>query len=233
LKNQESLYFDIWRKANFKDLIRAYTAAVENYNDDDIAIGFGEALDAYVEGGKKKYVGTPKQWSSAYTLGRELGIFKDGKKRRYELSNLATDFLKSKIVSHEYLLNYMLNLNQLVNGKVIHPLNEVLHLFKENNTIDKSSIYNIEHFNLYKRTIENRSQIANILLNRMMDARIIRNSALKGHYELDKYPLEELIQSCIVWKQSSFDFAELVHNDYVDMLSTPNTIIKPYRVGDS
>ncbi|GAS83747.1 hypothetical protein [Paenibacillus amylolyticus] len=231
MKDQESLYFDIWRKANFKDLLRAYTAAVENYNDGEIATGFGNTLDTYVEGGKKKYTGTPKQWSSAYTLGRELGIFKDGKDRRYVLSNLAMDFLKSKIVSHEYLLIYLLNLNQLINGKVVHPLNEVLQLFNENKTIEKSSIYNIEKFHLYKRTLDNRSQITNILLNRMIDAKIIRKSPTKGHYELYKYPLEQLIESCVTWSKSSFEFEKLTHNDYVEMVSAPNTIIKLYRLG--
>lgn len=233
MKNQESLYFDIWRKANFKDLIRAYTAAVEKYSDTEIAVGFGEALDAYVDGGKKKYIGTPKQWSSAYTLGRELGVFKDGENRRYDLSNLAIDFLMSKIVSHEYLLNYLLNLNQLINSKVVHPLNEVLQLFRGNTTIEKGSIYNIECFNLYNRSLENRSQIANILLNRMLDAKIIRNATIKGSYELDKYPLDQLIQSCVLWDESPANFEELTHNDYVEMISAPNKLIKPYRLGGS
>ncbi|MGG1518758.1 hypothetical protein ABE504_25285 [Paenibacillus oryzisoli] len=233
MKNQESLYFDIWRKANFKDLIRAYTAAVEKYDDDEIAVGFGEALDAYVDGGKKKYIGTSKQWSSAYTLGRELGVFKDGKYRRYDLSSLAIDFLKSRIVSSEYLLNYLLNLNQLINSKVVHPLYEVLQLFRENTTIDKGFIYNIEVFNLYNRSPENRSQIANILLNRMLDARIIQSSAIKGYYQLDKYPLEQLIQSCVFWDKSPTDFEKLTHNDYVDMISAPNKLIKSYRLGGS
>ncbi|WP_243388022.1 hypothetical protein [Bacillus kexueae] len=235
MRNNESLYFDIWRKKSFKELIRAYTQTAYLYKThEEMVVGFGEMLDLYVEGGKGKYRGREKQWSSAYTLGRELGVFKRKVGEAYELSNLAKDFLNSKLLASEYMLNYLLNFNQLICGQVVHPLYQVLIVMKENGgTITKDNIISIPEFNLSAKTADNQKQIANIFLHRMVDAEIIESTEVRDRYRLtNRCDINDLIEHCNIYKKSAEDFKEMKHEDFVDMLSNPNPLIRIYRQGD-
>ncbi|MBT2641914.1 hypothetical protein J7I80_06740 [Bacillus sp. ISL-41] len=232
MRNNESLYFDIWRKRDFRNLLMAYTQTANQFRtQEDMRIGFGKMLDKYVDGGKKKYSGTKKQWMSAYTLGRELGVFRRKKGESYELSRLARDFLESRILASEYLLNYLLNFNQLIDGQIVHPLYEVLLVIKTNGgTVTRNNIINIPNFNLSSKTTENQRQIINIFIHRMIEAKIIEPTTQKEVFRLtSRYNLENLMQSCCKSDKSPEEFEEMTHEEYVDMLSVPNTIIQVYR----
>ncbi|TWE03638.1 hypothetical protein FB545_0714 [Peribacillus frigoritolerans] len=232
MKNNDSLYFDIWRKRNFVELLMVYTQTANQFKkQDEMRIGFGEMLDKYVEGGKKKYTGTNKQWTSAYTLGLELGIFRRKTENGYELSKLANDFLKSKIVGSEYLLNYLLNLNQLIDGKIVHPLYQVLKVIKQNNGyISKSEVIKIDEFKLYNKKLQNQRQLVNILFHRMVEAKILDLTSNKDVYrEKGKYPVDLLVENCNIYERSVNEFKEMSHQEYVDMLSNPSPLIKVYR----
>ncbi|UTI43285.1 hypothetical protein [Niallia sp. RD1] len=232
MRNNESLYFDIWRKKDFKALLMAYTQTAHLYKtQEEMRTGFAEMLDMYVEGGKKKYIGTKKQWLSAYTLGRELGVFRRKVGEHYELSKLAKDFLDSKILASEYMLNYLLNFNQLISGKVVHPLYEVLMVIRENGgTITKNNINNISEFNLSAKTPANQRQIVNIFLHRLVDAKILEPTGQRDLYRLtNKIDLEELIKHCNIYNKSADEFENIEHEDFVDMLSYPSPLIQVYR----
>ncbi len=234
MNNNESLYFDIWRKKDFKALLMAYTQTASQFKtQEEMRVGFAEMLDRYVEGGRQKYTGTQKQWSSAYTLGRELGVFRRKLGERYELSRLATDFLNSKILASEYLLNYLLNFNQLIDGQIVHPLFEVLSVIRTNGgTITKNNVQNISAFNLSAKSPANQRQIVNILFHRMVEAQIIEATAQKDVFRLtSKYSLEDLLKHCIKLDKSPQEFEKMTHEEYVDMLSVPNHIMRVYRSG--
>jgi len=232
LKNNPGLYFDIWRKKDFKSLIMAYTQTAYRFKtEEEMRKGFAEMLDKYVEGGRSKYTGTKKQWSSAYTLGRELGIFRRKIGESYELSRLAIDFLESRILASEYLLNYLLNLNQLIDGKVIHPLWEVLcSILKNDGIITKNDVKNIEDFKLCNRSKENQRQIINVFFHRMVEAGILESSSKKDVYRLTtQYTLVDLMENCIPYKKTPEEFEKMDHEAYVDMISFPNPLINVYK----
>lgn len=55
-------------------------------------------------------------------LGIELGIFyQENSHSGYDISPLAKAVLNSQITLEEYLLLYLLNLNQLINNQIVHP----------------------------------------------------------------------------------------------------------------
>lgn len=231
MNNNESLYFDIWRKKNFKALLMAYTQTANKFKThEEMKVGFAEMLDKYV-GGRQKYTGTQKQWFSAYTLGRELGVFRRKVGESYELSRLAKDFLDSKILASEYLLNYFLNLNQLIDSRIVHPLFEILSVIHTNGgTITKDNVKNISLFNLSAKNPTNQRQIVNILFHRMVEAQIIEAT---GHLELfkltSKYSLDILLKHCNRLNKSPQEFEQMSHEHYVDMLSVPSHLISVYN----
>lgn len=232
MKNNPSLYFDLWRKKDFKELIMAYTQTANLYHTkDEMRIGFAEMLDKYTTEGKISYSGTLKQWSSAYTLGRELGIFRKKVGEAYELSKLAQDFLESKIVGSEYLLNYLLNLNQIINSQIVHPLYEVLMVIERNNGyVSKNEMIDIDAFHLSVKTKTNRSQLVNILIKRMIEAEIIEKTSQKDIYSLtSKFTLDELLSNCNKSPKTYKEFEKMSHEDYVDMLSVPSPLVQRYK----
>ncbi|WP_026561600.1 hypothetical protein [Bacillus sp. J37] len=232
MKNNESLYFDIWRKKDFRALLRVYTQTANQFKtQEEMLIGFGEMLDRYIEGGRQKYVGTKKQWLSAYTLGRELGIFRSKIGESYELSRLAKSFLESKILGSEYLLLYLLNLNQLIGGKLIHPFFEVLSVVKQNGgQITKNNVINIPEFRLSQKSQANQRQIVNVFFHRMVEAQVLEPTTERDTYRItSRYLLDQLIENCFKINKSPEEFERMQHEEYVDMLSTPNSLVPVYR----
>lgn len=230
LKNNEALYFDIWRKCNFRNLIKAYIKVAVTYKTkEEMRLHFGYFLDKYLEDGKGSYSGTKKQWYSAYTLGRELGVFyKENEQSGYDLSPLAIATLKSQITPEEYLLIYLLNLNQAINGEVVHPLNEVLKLFNDTTTVTKQDLLNIPAFNLGTKPKKNQNQLINVLLHRLSEANVL--TALdRNNFSLNtKYSFNDLNGSINRYNGTINEFLNFTHQQYVEMLSQEVLIIPHY-----
>ncbi|MEG0260261.1 MAG: hypothetical protein RR651_10345 [Lysinibacillus sp.] len=226
MKNNSSIYFDIWRKRNFKNLIHAYIETAAKYPTKiEMRLGFGYALDKYVEGGRGSYEGTLKQWYSAYTLGRELGVFySENENGGYDLSPMANDVLLGKIDLEDYLVNYFINFNQLINGKVVHPLKEIIICIADNNgEITIEDVKRIKSFNLEVKQDKNKNQLANILLNRLVEANILSKNVKE--YRLQKYQFSELFQYINVYEGTSSEFEKMSHEEYVVMLSKESLLI--------
>lgn len=226
MKNNSSLYFDIWRKKNFKNLIHAYIETAVKYPTKiEMRLGFGYALDKYVEGGRGSYEGTLKQWYSAYTLGRELGVFySENENGGYDLSPMANDVLLGKITSEDYLVNYFLNFNQLINGVIVHPLKEILMCIADNNgKITIHDVKEIKNFNLEVKLTKNKNQIANILLHRLVEANILDKNA--NEYSLQKYLFSELFQCINTYEGTSLEFEKMSHQEYVLMLCKESLLV--------
>jgi hypothetical protein len=230
LKNNPSIYFDTWRKRNFKKLIKAYTKVAVTYpNKTLMRVNFGDFLDRYVDS-RGAYTGTVKQWNSAYILGRELGVFyTENAQSGYELSPLAKATLTSQITLDEYLLIYLLNLNQIINGKIVHPLKEVLDIFSVNDSITINDIINIPAFNLKVKTSDNQRQLAKVLLYRLVEARVLVKTG-QSTYRLDtKFELNDLYDSLNEFNGTLDELLSYTHEQYVEMLSQPVKLIPHYR----
>lgn len=233
MKNNPSLYFDMWRKKNFKSLIAAYSDTAHNYfTKKEMMLAFGYSLDKFVEGGRGSYSPTSKQWSTAYVLGRELGVFyMKNESGGYNLSPLAQRLLDKEISCEQYLLNYALNFNQLINGRVVHPLKEILLVLADNNgKMTVEDIKNIEKFNLKIKTERNQNQYVNIFLNRLIEAEILKKE--KTLYLLDKYKFSELFDSMYVFEGIPSEFEKLSHENYVELLCLPTKLIKFEKVNE-
>ncbi|MCM2676414.1 hypothetical protein [Alkalicoccobacillus plakortidis] len=232
MKDNKSLYFDIWRKREFRALLRVYTQTANQFKtQEEMILGFGKMLDRYVEGGHQKYIGTKKQWSSAYTLGRELGVFRSKIGESYELSRIAKSFLESKILGSEYLLLYLLNLNQLIGGKLVHPFYEVLMVVKQNGgQITKNNVKNIPQFRLSQIKQDNQRQIVNVFFHRMVEAQVIEATSEKDTYRItSRYSLDQLIKNCYIINKLPEENERMQHEEYVDMLSTLNPLVPTYK----
>ncbi|GEM_PF-3468932 len=231
MKNNASLYFDIWRKKNFKKLIKAYTKVAEMYpSKTAMRENFGEFLDRYVDS-RGSYEGTVKQWHSAYTLGRELGVFyRENDETGYDLSPLASATLTSQITLDEYLLIYLLNLNQIIDGQVVHPLKQVLNTLAENNnTLTINNLINIPEFNLAVKSSANQRQIANVFLHRLVEAKVLDkiNSTI---YRLNSNnSWNDLYESLNEFEGTIEELQNYSHEQYVQMLSQPVNLLPHYR----
>lgn len=231
MKNNPSIYFDIWRKRNFKKLVKAYTKVAETYSNKTLMReNFGEFLDRYVDS-RGTYEGTVKQWNSAYTLGRELGVFyRENEDTGYDLSPLANATLTSQITLDEYLLIYLLNLNQIINGQIVHPLKEILTILSDNdNTITVNNILNIPSFNLSVKKIKNQRQLVNVFLHRLVEAQILEKTSSTTYRMTTKYTLGDLFNSLYEFSGTLEEFQEYEHEQYVEMLSQPVVLVPHYR----
>jgi len=231
MKNNDSLYFDNWRKRYFKKLIKAYTKVAELHpTKDAMRENFGDFLDRYVDS-RGSYTGTPKQWHTAYILGRELGVFyRDNGQSGYELSPLAKATLTSQITLEQYLLIYLLNLNQLINGTVVHPLKEVLDFISVNETLTKEDIIKIPAFNLLATPREDPFQLSRIFLHRLVESEILVKTNNTSYQLGIKYTLEDLYNSINEYSGSAKEFENLEHSKNVEMLSQPVNLVPQYYI---
>jgi len=229
MKNNDSLYFDLWRKRNFKKLVKAYTKVAEIHpTKEAMRENFGEFLDRYVDS-RGSYTGTQKQWHSVYTLGRELGVFyRDNGQSGYELSSLAKATLTSQITLEQYLLIYLLNLNQLINGTVVHPLKELLDLIAINKTLTKQNLILIPTFNLLAKQVKNQNQLANVFLHRLVESEILVKINNTNYQLGTRYTLENLYNSINEYSGSKFEFEQLDHSEYTNMLSQQVNLVPQY-----
>lgn len=231
MNNNPSIYFDIWRKRNFKKLVKAYTKVAETYSNKTLMReNFGDFLDRYVDT-RGTYAGTIKQWYSAYTLGRELGVFyTENDQSGYDLSTLANATLTSQITLDEYLLIYLLNLNQIINGEIVHPLKEILNvLIRNDNTITVSDLIDIQAFNLAIKKPANQRQMANVFLHRLVEAQILEKISVKTYRLNSKYTLNDLFDSINEFNGTLEEFQNYKHEQYVEMLSQTVTLVPHYR----
>lgn len=144
-REHPTLYFDALcrtqKKETILSLIKAtYYAKKNNVSTEETKIeiakrlGFGYGLfkdniRGY-DNGIGSYQGTLDQFSSQYTIGHELSIWKNS---NLDLNDLALKVAKDKITVVKYFDIIFLNYFQPVQGKNIHPLYLVLKYMKENN----------------------------------------------------------------------------------------------------
>lgn len=204
-KEHNTLYFDALIRTQKKESVLAFIMATyyakKNNNDDstvkdDIykrlkyAYGlFRDNVRGY-DNGIGSYGGTDSQFSSQYTLGLEMGIWKNSK---LDLNDLALKVATNEITITDYFDVVLLNYIQPVNGKIVHPLYQIFKYLKNNNTrsISKSEISNA----LQLSVEEAPSEAINALYNLFVGTSyfIESNNILTVS---DKYIVDELLSKC-------------------------------------
>lgn len=142
-KNHDFLYFDNLRRTQKAETVMclihaSYQAQIHGGNKSDIARMLKNAYELFrFDAGS--YHGDESQFESQYTIGHELGIWKNSK---LELCDLATKVAKNEITIKEYFDIVLLNYIQPIDNKIVHPLAEVLHFVCENglNEINKEQL---------------------------------------------------------------------------------------------
>jgi len=235
IKNKEFLNFDTWRKKGHKELLLAYVKAFEKNDQISIKEGLKDALNMYTSVGAGTYDGSIKKWNSAYTISRELAIYKQDKNGNHTMSVLAQNLINSEITPSEYIANYILNFNQLINGEVIHPLYEILLLIENNNIefeqgqkININQITGIPLFG-FSSTVgvstDNAENMAKNFCRRINDSTLMIYDEIGQILSFNLYKVDELKVACIIWDGTIEEFKKMDQNDYVDMICKPNPFI--------
>ena len=148
-KNHDHIYFDTLcrtKKAeSVLSLIHAtYQAKLNKGNKEDIAKHLVNAYELFkFDAGS--YTGETSQFESQYTIGHELGIWKNSD---LDLTDTALQVAKNIITIKEYFDIFFLNYIQPIDGKIVHPLYLVLNYAKQNQLtqITKSDLNDIFSF---------------------------------------------------------------------------------------
>lgn len=202
-KEHESLYFDTLVRTQKKESVFAFIMATyyakKKNNESTIKEDISKKLEyAYglfrdnvrgCDNGVGSYSGTDSQFSSQYTLGLEMGIWKNS---NLDLNDLALKVAKYEITITDYFDIVLLNYIQPVNGKIVHPLYQILKYMKNNNT---TSIQKSDFFNALEIPVIDNTEAINALYNILLGTSYFTdgNSTLTIS---DKYTVDELLSKC-------------------------------------
>lgn len=154
--NHKTVYFDKIERTNKLQTLLALANAALNIKDKEevkkqleYSLNMFKEPKSETELGAGSYKGEKLQWSSKYTLSRDLGLFEDSKKE-IVLSNLGLKLANGFISAKYYMSTVMLNNIQIINGKVVHLLSSILNEMESRNIkiLTKKDIININDFNL-------------------------------------------------------------------------------------
>ncbi len=147
--NHAHLYFDnlcrTKKGESVLSLIHATYQVKKDKNIDiqkDVKIEICRRLkDAYnlFKGDAGTYTGDPKQFSSQYTIGHELCIWKNS---NLDLTELAIEVAENRITIRDYFDIVFLNYIQPINGNIVHVLYHLLVYMQKNDLkiIDKEQM---------------------------------------------------------------------------------------------
>lgn len=204
-KEHKTLYFDALIRTQKKESVLAFIMATyyaKKNNTDDTAVKddiykrleyayglFRDNVRGY-DNGIGSYGGTDGQFSSQYTLGLEMGIWKNS---RLDLNDLALKVATNEITITNYFDIVLLNYIQPVNGKIVHPLYQILKYIKNNNSksIQKNEIFNA----LALSNEEAPGEAINALYNIIIGTSYFTDSN-NTLIISDEYTVEELLSKC-------------------------------------
>lgn len=204
-KEHSMLYFDALIRTQKKESVHAFIMATyyaKKNNSDDTSVKedirqrikyayglFRDNVRGY-DNGIGSYEGTESQFSSQYTLGLELGIWKNSK---LDLNDLAIKVATNEITITDYFDVILLNYIQPVNGKIIHPLYQILKYMKLNNAkyIQKNEISNALNLSDEESDSESINALYNILVGTSYFTD--NNNILTIS---NKYTVDELLSKC-------------------------------------
>jgi hypothetical protein len=125
-------------------------------------------------------------YSSFYTIARELGIYYQDRLENYILSDLSRKFLDEKLAYSDFLKYYILNTEFLINNQVVHPFEEIISFLKSGaKSIDylaKNCVKSIPP----EKINANATDKLNTFIRRAVEAGLVRK-------DYDKYALAKPI----------------------------------------
>lgn len=201
-REHSTLYFDALCRTQKKEtvlsLIKAtYYAKKNNATVDDVKKEIAERLKhGYglfkdnirgYDNGIGSYQGTLEQFSSQYTIGHELSIWKNSD---LELNDLAIKVAKDEITITKYFDIVFLNYFQPVQGKNVHPLYSILKYMGEN----KLSVFEKSMLGL-ALTVPTDDGSTNALFNMLGDTSYFTFENNKLVFN-DNYDIEKLMECC-------------------------------------
>ena len=132
--NHDSLYFDTLNRTKKSETVLSliystYYASGETKDERKANIAL-RLVDAYktLKGGAGTYSGDLGQFSSQYTIGHEMGIWKNSS---LELTEFAISVAENRITIRDYFDRAFLNYIQPVNNTIVHLLFHLLKYMQE------------------------------------------------------------------------------------------------------
>ena len=152
----KKFYMDkIERTNKLQTLVAIANASLNIKNKEEVITQLEYALNIFKKSkssqelGAGTYKGSPKQFHSKYTLGRDFGLIR---KSRDEiiLSELGLKLAKGEISAKYFISVIMLNYIQIIDNKVVNILYSILREMKSNNyeEITKKQLISIKDLNL-------------------------------------------------------------------------------------
>jgi len=134
-----------------------------------------------------------KDYTSFYTIAREIGIFYQDNQNKFHLGTLASKFAHKEISYSDYLKHYILNTEFLINNIVIHPFEKIFTALLDGPLkIDAIALKCTELIPVDKRSA-NATEMLLRYINRAIDAGLIKK--VKDEYSISKD--KESISKCI------------------------------------
>lgn len=115
---------DKWRVLN-EPLFKSYIECFSLLENKTETIPTKAMIIALTNNGILKAV-KEGDYTSFYTIARELGIYFEDKQGNFHLGKLAKDYKNGTISYTDYLKHYILNTEFLINDEVVHPFEEIL-----------------------------------------------------------------------------------------------------------
>jgi len=123
-------------------------------------------------------------YTSFYTIARELGIYYQDSNNLFLLGNLAQKYVDGQISYTDYLKYYILNTEFLINNEIVHPFEEILNTLKGGQQpIDIIAQRCIKCIPPSKRGDKATDKL-NAFIKRAMDANLIRKEG--NNYSIAK-----------------------------------------------
>lgn len=221
-KNHDQLYFDTLCRTqkgeSVLSLIHAtYHTKKTKIKEEDMKSEIAKRLEyAYrlfrdnvrgSDNGSGSYTGELAQFDSQYTIGHEMGIWKNSK---LDLSDLALEVAKNKITVKDYFDIVFLNYFQPVNNKTVHLLYHLLHGMKAkgSNIVSKEEMSKI--YMEVGECADGKKGEINGAFNLLIASNYFEigdNNSLKY---VGKYSIDELISLCnITYVEKGCSAAEI------------------------
>ncbi|MGL5715692.1 AAA family ATPase [Cetobacterium sp.] len=150
---ENNFKFDKVDRTYKKDTINAIANSIYHLKDPEkISEALGYYLDIYRTDGKKSYDGSTKRFMSHYIPAIEFGVIKSSSP--YLLSDLAIKMVNGDINPTEYMSTILLNYFQIIGGKCVNLLYQVLLLIEKiGNVLVIGDLIEKEYFQEREHTI--------------------------------------------------------------------------------
>lgn len=167
---KDSIYFDVLSRSDKSLMLKALANATINASEknvhkialkNEVALELVKSLNtirtrengAYGETiGAGAYSGMMSQFNSQYTPGREFGVW-TCTKEKFVLSELGKALGNSLVTQEEYMTIIMFNYIQILNNKIISPLEECLKIASLNTNLEITNDSIFTNINLVDSTL--------------------------------------------------------------------------------